>query len=170
MEIILGVQRDPVFGPIIIFGLGGIFVEALKDVTFGAAPFDEAKVRAMIGAVAAWSLLTGLRGQSPAGLDTSANALSRLYLFVAANEATIESLDINPFLVRPEGAPLVTSSATPLPRPLRPPAPGLSSGSRPRLTIGNRKPRIGRAEFASRTIDDRTIQVCAGVWNPGDLN
>ena len=76
VETILGVQRDHVFGPIVMFGLGGIFVEALKDVTFRAAPFDEAEARAMFESVAAYPLLTGLRGQPPADLDTLAAALS----------------------------------------------------------------------------------------------
>ena len=104
VETILGVQRDPVFGPIVMFGLGGLFVEALKDVTFRAAPFDEIEARAMIESIAAFPVLTGLRGQPPADLDTLAAALSRLSRFAAANADTIESLDVNPFLVRPEGA------------------------------------------------------------------
>ena len=65
VETILGVQRDPVFGPIVMFGLGGIFVEALKDVTFRAAPFDQAEAHAMIEEIAAFPVLTGLRGQPP---------------------------------------------------------------------------------------------------------
>ena len=65
VETILGVQRDTVFGPIVMFGLGGIFVEGLKDVTFRTAPFDEAEARAMIESVAAYPVLTGLRGQPP---------------------------------------------------------------------------------------------------------
>ena len=118
VETILGVQRDPVFGPIVMFGLGGIFVEALKDVTFRAAPFDEAEARAMIQEIAAFPVLTGLRGQPPADLDALAAALSRLSLFAAANAAAIESLDLNPFLVRPSGAlaldaVLVTRPGTP---------------------------------------------------------
>ncbi len=104
VETILGVQRDPVFGPIVMFGLGGIFVEALKDVTFRAAPFDEAEARAMIEEIAAFPVLTGLRGQPPADLDALAAALARLSLFAAANADAIESLDLNPFLVRPDGA------------------------------------------------------------------
>ena len=109
VETILGVQRDPVFGPIVMFGLGGIFVEGLKDVTFRAAPFDEAEALAMIESVAAYPLLTGLGGPPPADLAT---ALSRLFLFAAA----IERLDINPFLVRPDSAlaaVLVTYAPTP---------------------------------------------------------
>ncbi len=117
-ETILGVRRDPVFGPIVMFGLGGIFVEALKDATFRAAPFDEAEARAMIESVAAWPLLTGLRSQPPTDLDALATALSRLSGFAAANADAIESLDLNPFLVRPAGAlaldaTLVTRSSDP---------------------------------------------------------
>ena len=65
VETILGVQRDPVFGPIVMFGLGGIFVEALEDVTFRAAPIDGSQARVMIESVAAYPLLTGLRGRPP---------------------------------------------------------------------------------------------------------
>ena len=72
VENILGVQRDPVFGFIVMFGLGGIFVEALKDLTVRAAPFDEAEARTMIESVAAYPLLTGLRSQPPADLGALA--------------------------------------------------------------------------------------------------
>ena len=117
VETILGVQRDPVFGPIVMFGLGGIFVEALKDVTFRAAPFDEAEARAMIESVAAYPLLTGLRGRPPADLGALAAALSRLSRFAAANADAIESLDVNPFLVRPEGEGALALDAALVTRP-----------------------------------------------------
>ena len=104
VETILGVQRDPVFGPIVMFGLGGIFVEVLRDVTFRAAPFDEAEAHAMIRSITGWPVLTGVRGRPACDLDALAAALSRLSRFAAANEAAVESLDVNPFLVRPEGA------------------------------------------------------------------
>ena len=118
VETILGVQRDPVFGPIVMFGLGGIFVEVLKDVTFRAAPFDEAEARSMIESIAAYPVLTGLRGQPPSDLSALAAALSRLSLFAAANADTIESLDLNPFLVRPDGA--LALDAVLVTRPLTP--------------------------------------------------
>ena len=117
VETILGVQRDPVFGPIVMFGLGGIFVEALKDVTFRAAPFDEAEAQAMIESVAAYPLLTGLRGQPPADLGALAASLSRLSCFAAANADAIESLDVNPFLVRPEGQGALALDAVLVTRP-----------------------------------------------------
>ena len=65
VETILGVLRDPVFGPIVMFGLGGIFVETLEDVTFRAAPIDGSQARVMIESVAAYPLLIGLRGRPP---------------------------------------------------------------------------------------------------------
>ena len=71
------------------FGLGGIFVEALEDVTFRAAPIDGSQARAMIESVAACPLLTGLRGRPPPDLAPLAAALSRLSLFAAANAAAI---------------------------------------------------------------------------------
>ena len=120
VETILGVQCDPVFGPIVMFGLGGIFVEVLKDVTFRAAPFDEAEARAMIESVAAYPVLTGLRGQPPSDLGALAAALSRLSLFAAANADTIESLDLNPFLVRPEGEGALALDAVLVTHPLTP--------------------------------------------------
>ena len=101
-----------------MFGLGGIFVEALKDVTFRTAPFDEAEARAMIESVAAYPVLTGLRGQPPADLGALAAALSHRSRFAAANTDTIESLDINPFLVRPDGA--LALGAVLVPRPPTP--------------------------------------------------
>ncbi len=117
VETILGIQHDPVFGPIVMFGLGGIFVEALKDVTFRAAPFDEAEAGAMIESVAAYPLLTGLRGRPPADLAALAAALSRLSCFAAANAGAIESLDVNPFLVRPEGEGALALDAVLVTRP-----------------------------------------------------
>ena len=102
VETILGVQRDPVFGPIVRFGLGGIFGEAITDVIFRTAPFEDAEARTMIESVAAYRLLTGRRGQPHADLDALATALSRLTCFAATN--AIEPLVINTFLVHTDGA------------------------------------------------------------------
>ena len=103
VETILGVQWDPVFGPVVMLGLGGIFVEALKDVTFRLAPFDEAEARRMIGELRALPVLKGTRGQPPADLGALATALAALSRFAAAQGTALKSLDINPFLVLPEG-------------------------------------------------------------------
>ncbi|HEX6841913.1 MAG TPA: acetate--CoA ligase family protein [Stellaceae bacterium] len=103
VETILGAQWDPVFGPVIMLGLGGIFVEAMKDVTFRLAPFDEAEAARMIGELRAAAVLRGLRGRPPADLAALASALASLSRFAAAQGPALRSLDINPFLVLPEG-------------------------------------------------------------------
>ena len=103
VETVLGVVRDSVFGPVVMFGLGGVFVEVLRDVVFAPAPFDVEDARAMIDRVHGRAMLDGLRGSPPADIDALAQALSRLSLFAAANADTVASIDINPFVVLPHG-------------------------------------------------------------------
>jgi acetate---CoA ligase (ADP-forming) len=102
-EMILGVQNDPVFGPVVMLGLGGIFVEVLRDVTFRIAPFGVDEARRMIAELRGAAILEGARGQPPADLDALAAALSNLSLFAAAKRAEFASIDINPILVRAKG-------------------------------------------------------------------
>ncbi len=103
VETILGAHWDAVFGPVIMLGLGGVFVEALQDVTFRLAPFDESEARRMIGELRAERVLHGMRGQPAVDLGALAGALARLSGFAAAQGPRLKSLDINPFLVLPEG-------------------------------------------------------------------
>ncbi len=103
VETILGVQHDPVFGPAVMFGLGGIFAEALGDVVFRIAPFGEDEARRMIGEIQGRAVLEGLRGRPRADQEALAKALAALSGFAAAAANRIESVDVNPFLVRPEG-------------------------------------------------------------------
>jgi acyl-CoA synthetase (NDP forming) len=103
IETILGVQHDPVFGPVVMFGLGGVFVEVLRDVTFRIAPFGTAEARQMIGEIRGAALLQGARGRPAGDLDALALALSRLSLFAAAQAGRFTSIEINPLLVRPRG-------------------------------------------------------------------
>ncbi len=103
VETILGVQRDPLFGPAVMFGLGGVFVEALGDVVFRLAPFGLGEARRMIREIRGFKVLQGLRGAPPADLEALAEALVRLSVLAAAEAARIESIDVNPFLVLPEG-------------------------------------------------------------------
>jgi acetate---CoA ligase (ADP-forming) len=102
-EMILGVQNDPVFGPVVLLGLGGIFVEVLRDVTFRIAPFGVEEAHRMIAELRGAAILKGARGQPPADLDALAAALSKLSLFAAAKRAEFASIDINPLLVRAKG-------------------------------------------------------------------
>jgi acyl-CoA synthetase (NDP forming) len=103
VEMILGVQDDAVFGPVVLLGLGGIFVEVLRDVTFRIAPFGVEEAHRMIGELRGAAILEGARGQPPADLDALAAALSKLSLFAAAQRGRFTSIDINPLLVRPKG-------------------------------------------------------------------
>jgi hypothetical protein len=103
--------RDPVFGPVVMFGLGGIFVEILRDVVFRPAPFGLDEARAMIDVVKGSALLKGARGKPRADIDALAAALARLSQFAAANADTLAAVDINPFLVLPEGRGAVAADA-----------------------------------------------------------
>jgi acetyltransferase len=64
-EVIIGMNRDPQFGPLVMFGLGGIYVEVLKDVTFRVAPMAASQAKAMISSIRSYKLLNGVRGQPP---------------------------------------------------------------------------------------------------------
>ncbi|MFP6740848.1 MAG: acetate--CoA ligase family protein [Alphaproteobacteria bacterium] len=103
VETILGVTVDPVFGPVVLFGLGGIFVELLGDVTQRLAPFGVDEAHEMMREVKGFPLLDGARGAAPADTDALAEALSRLSVFAHENAERIDSIDINPFLVLPKG-------------------------------------------------------------------
>ncbi len=116
VETILGVQHDPVFGPAVMFGLGGIFAEALGDVVFRIAPFGEDEAGQMIREIAGYRVLEGLRGRPRADQEALAKALAALSGFAAAAAERIESVDLNPFLVRPEGEGAVAVDALIVPR------------------------------------------------------
>ena len=103
IETILGASIDPTLGPVVMFGIGGIFVEVYKDVAFRVAPFPVSEARAMIREIKGYRILAGARGRPPADLECLARAASRLSLFAAANAATLVSVDINPFMVLPRG-------------------------------------------------------------------
>jgi len=103
VEMILGVQNDPVFGPVVMLGLGGIFVEVLRDVTFRIAPFGIEEAHNMIRELRGAAILEGARGQPPCDIDALAVALSKLSVFVAAQKGQFTSIDVNPLLVRPKG-------------------------------------------------------------------
>jgi acetate---CoA ligase (ADP-forming) len=103
VEMILGVQNDPVFGPVVMLGLGGIFVEVLRDVTFRIAPFGVEEAQRMIGELRGRPMLEGARGQLPCDVDALAQAVSKLSIFAAAQRGQFTSIDVNPLLVRPKG-------------------------------------------------------------------
>lgn len=117
VEVIAGVQNDPVWGPVVMFGLGGVFVEVLRDVTFRVAPFDAAEARRMIAEIRGAAILDGARGRPAADIAALAEALSRLSLFAAAQQGRFASIEINPLLVRPAGKGVVALDALIVPVP-----------------------------------------------------
>ncbi len=102
-EMIAGATRDPLFGPLVMFGLGGILVEALHDVTFRMAPIGAGDARAMIAAIRSTAILAGVRGRPPADIDALVAVLQRLSQLVVDFPAILE-LDINPLIARGDGA------------------------------------------------------------------
>jgi len=101
-EVILGMTRDPQFGPMLMFGLGGIFVEVMKDVTFHLAPITAEEAMQMLKGTRSYALLQGARGQAPVDLEAIAGALQRISQLVT-DYPEIKELDINPFIVGPVG-------------------------------------------------------------------
>ena len=116
VETILGTFRDPTFGPVVMFGLGGIFAEALKDVTFRVAPFGIKEATEMVREIKGYTILQGARGTPPADIPALAKALSNLSIFATANADTLESVDVNPFVVHPKGKGAVALDALIVPR------------------------------------------------------
>ncbi|MFH2111163.1 MAG: acetate--CoA ligase alpha subunit [Candidatus Bathyarchaeota archaeon] len=97
-EMIIGMSRDPQFGPMIMFGLGGIYVNFLKDVSFRLAPVNEREAQEMMEETRSYALLKGVRGQAPADIDALRDAILRIGLMVW-DLPELKDLDINPILV-----------------------------------------------------------------------
>lgn len=102
-EVILGITRDPQFGPAVVFGSGGILVEVLKDSALGIPPLTEAEALGMIQSTKGYRLLTGFRGRPKADVAALAKTLVQVGRLAAEGAADIAGLDINPLLVYPEG-------------------------------------------------------------------
>jgi acyl-CoA synthetase (NDP forming) len=101
-EVILGGKCDQSFGPIVLFGLGGIFVEALKDVAWRVAPLSYEEARKMIGSIRGAAVLQGIRGEKPCDIESVADLLVRLS-HMLVDLPQIQEIDVNPVLVFPEG-------------------------------------------------------------------
>ncbi|NQU39496.1 MAG: acetate--CoA ligase family protein [Lentisphaerae bacterium] len=109
-EVILGMTRDPQFGPMLMFGLGGIFVEVMKDVTFHIAPITNSEAVQMLRSTRSFGLLTGVRGQASVDIDAIATALQRISQ-LAQDFPQISEMDINPFIVGTVGKDSVAADA-----------------------------------------------------------
>lgn len=103
IELIAGVSRDPVFGPVVMVGFGGIYAEILKDVAVQVAPVSEAEALQMIRGLKMFPLLDGARGQARADVAAAARTVARLSEFACRHVAQVAEIDMNPILVRPEG-------------------------------------------------------------------
>ncbi|HJM88694.1 MAG TPA: acetate--CoA ligase family protein [Dehalococcoidia bacterium] len=101
-EVIVGIATDPQFGPVMMFGLGGIFVEVLKDVAFRIVPLEDRDASQIVREIRSFPVLEGVRGQAGADLD----ALEKLLLQVSAfawDHQEVAELDLNPVIARPDG-------------------------------------------------------------------
>jgi acyl-CoA synthetase (NDP forming) len=103
IEVIVGMSKDPQFGPVLMFGLGGILVEVLKDVAFRIVPLEARDARQMIREIKGFPVLEGFRGQEPADLEALEKLLLKVSAFVEAHPE-IEELDLNPVFAYKDGA------------------------------------------------------------------
>jgi acetyl-CoA synthetase (ADP-forming) len=97
-EVIIGMIRDPTFGPMLMFGLGGVYVEILKDVTFAIAPVNNNEAREMITGIKTYPLLAGVRGAKPSDIDALVDVILAVSRFVC-HFPEIEEFEINPLMV-----------------------------------------------------------------------
>lgn len=103
VEVIIGSTKDSVFGPVIMFGLGGIFVEVFKDISFRVAPITRADALEMVKEIKGYAILDGARGKARVNIDAIIDALLKVSALVTNEAARIEELDINPLIVYPDG-------------------------------------------------------------------
>ena len=101
VECILGAQYDPVFGPMVLFGLGGVFVELLGDVALHTAPVSEVQALQMIRSTKGHALLAGARGRAAVDMECLARNLAALSRLAADAGDSLVSIDINPFIALP---------------------------------------------------------------------
>jgi len=104
VEMVVGVTQDPLFGPVVMAGLGGVFVEVLRDVTFRVPPFGPDEAHRMLRELHGFPLLDGARGAKPADLDALVDAIVKLGRLAQDLHDVIGEIDCNPLLVRPRGA------------------------------------------------------------------
>ncbi|MDF2862051.1 MAG: sucD 1 [Achromobacter mucicolens] len=115
-ELIAGVSQDPVFGPIVMVGMGGIYAEVMKDVAVQAAPVSEDEAAEMIRSLKMFPILDGARGRPKADIAAAARSVARLSEFAYRHRADVSEIDMNPILVRPQGQGVVVLDALMIPR------------------------------------------------------
>jgi len=103
VEVIMGVTKDPQFGPVLMFGLGGVLVEVLKDVAFRVVPLTPRDARQMVRDIKGFPILEGYRGQEPADLEALERILLQLSAF-AEEHPEVEEMDLNPIFAYEDDA------------------------------------------------------------------
>jgi acetyltransferase len=103
IEIILGIKRDPLFGPVVVCGFGGVLVELLKDVAIGIPPISRPQAHSLLKGLRGWPLLTGLRGKPPADVDALCDAIVAVSNLAVGLGEQLLALDINPLVVHTKG-------------------------------------------------------------------
>jgi acyl-CoA synthetase (NDP forming) len=103
VETVIGVSQDELFGPVVMFGLGGVFVEVLKDVTFRVPPFGKDEARRMLDELQGTALLNGARGRPKADRNALVDVIMRVQRMAMDLHAELAELDINPLVALPEG-------------------------------------------------------------------
>ena len=106
-EMMLGIVHDPVFGPLIAVGFGGIYVEVMRDITFRVPPVDTRTACEMLGELRGYKILEGVRGMPPADIEALADCIVRLSWLARDHGATIRELDVNPLMVLAKGVKVV---------------------------------------------------------------
>ena len=109
----VGVSTDELFGPVIMFGLGGVFVEVFEDVTFRVPPFDKDEANRMVREVKGFKLLEGARGQKPANVRGLVDVIMKVQKLALDHADVLEELDINPLLVGPKRVVALDALAVP---------------------------------------------------------
>ena len=113
VEMVFGLVRDPQFGPMVLVGAGGIFVEVLKDSVMALPPFDTAFARSLLDRLQARPMLDGVRGVPAADIDALAETLARFSVLAATLGDRIAELDLNPVIAGPDGAIAVDALVVP---------------------------------------------------------
>ena len=111
IEMILGIKRDPLFGPVVLCGFGGILVEVLKDVSVGIPPLSKEQANDMIQRLRAVSILSGVRGKPAADIGALGDAIVNVSRLAISLGDQLQGLDINPLIVLPQGRGVVAVDA-----------------------------------------------------------
>jgi acetyltransferase len=111
VEMILGIKRDPLFGPVVLCGLGGVLVEVLNDIAVGIPPLTREEAADMLGRLRGFQILSGVRGKPPADVDALCEAIVAVSNLAANLGDQLNGVDINPLIVLPKGQGVVAVDA-----------------------------------------------------------